>query len=290
MRIVFHLGAHCTDEERLLRCLLKNRQVLADQGILVPGPARYRALLRDTAIALKGQAASQDTQDMVLDQIMEDASAERLVFSWDNFLSFPQWVLTDRLYPAAAERARAFSLIFPEAEAEFFLAIRNPATFLPDLFAKQRDKTYEAFMGGTEPSDHHWSDVIADMVDENPGIPLTVWCDEDTPLIWPEVLAAVSGHAPGTVLEDSEELLSNIMSPEGMTRMHSYLESHAPQSILQRRRIVAAFLDKFALPEKIETEIDLPGWSETTVADLTAAYRDDIARIRAMPGVRFLAA
>jgi hypothetical protein len=290
MRIVYHLGAHCTDEERLLRCLLKNRQTLGEQGIMVPGPARYRALLRDTAITLKGQPASIDTQEHVLDQIMEEASAERLILSWENFLSFPQWVLTDRLYPAAAERVRAFTRIFPEAEAEFFLAIRNPATFLPDLFAKQRDKTYAAFMGGTDPSDHHWSDVIADVLDENPGVPFTVWCDEDTPLIWPEVLAAVSGIAPGTVLEDSDELLASIMSPEGMVRMNTYLASHVPQSVVQRRRVVSAFLDKFALPEKIEAEVDLPGWTENTIAGLTADYIDDIARIRAMPGVTFLAA
>lgn len=290
MRIVYHLGAHCTDDERLLRCLLKNRGVLGAQGIVVPGPARYRALLRDTAITLKGQAASIDTQDHVLDQIMEEASAERLVLSWENFLSFPQWVLTDRLYPAAAERVRAFTRIFPDAEAEFFLAIRNPAGFLPDLFARQRDKTYEAFMGGTDPLDHHWSDVIADVLAENPGVPFTVWCDEDTPLIWPEVLAAVSGHAPGTVLEDADELLAHIMSPEGMVRMKTYLESHAPQSVVQRRRVVAAFLDKFALTEQTETEVDLPGWSDQTIADLTAAYAQDIARIRAMPGVTFLSA
>ena len=290
MRIVFHLGAHCTDDERLLRCLLKNRQVLGDQGIVVPGPAKYRALLRDTAITLKGQAASVDTQDHVLDQILEEASAERLILSWENFLSFPQWVLTDRLYPAAAERVRAFARIFPEASPEFFLAIRNPASFLPELFAKQRDKTYAAFMGGTDPLDHHWSDVIADVLDENPDVPLTVWCDEDTPLIWPEVLAAVSGHAPGTVLEDADELLTSIMSPEGMVRMKTYLESHAPQSVVQRRRVVAAFLDKFALPEQVQAEIDLPGWTDTTVADLTAAYTADIARIKTMPGVRFLAA
>ncbi len=55
MRIVYHLGTHCTDEERLLRCLLKNRGVLATEGIVVPGPARYRTLLRDTAMTLKGQ-------------------------------------------------------------------------------------------------------------------------------------------------------------------------------------------------------------------------------------------
>ncbi len=38
MEIVYHLGAHCTDEDRLLRCLLKNRGILAQQGIIVPGP------------------------------------------------------------------------------------------------------------------------------------------------------------------------------------------------------------------------------------------------------------
>lgn len=290
MRIVYHLGAHCTDDERLLRCLLKNRQVLGAQGIVVPGPARYRSLLRDTAITLKGQAANRDTQALVLEQIMEEDGAERLVLSWDNFLSFPQWVLKDRLYPAAAERVRAFTQIFPEIDAEFHLAIRNPASFLPDLFAKQRDKSFEQFMDGIDPQDLHWSEVVEDVLKNNPGVPLTVWCDEDTPLIWPEVLRAVSGHAEGTVLEDSDDLLHHIMSPEGVARMNAYLETHPVQTIAQRRRIVSAFLDKFALPDRVEMELDVPGWTEKTVTTLTANYHADVARIRAMPGVTFLSA
>ena len=67
MRIVYHLGAHCTDDERLIRCLWKNRETLAVQGIVVPAPTRYRALLRDTAVTLKGRPASRDTQAVVLD-------------------------------------------------------------------------------------------------------------------------------------------------------------------------------------------------------------------------------
>lgn len=290
MRIVYHLGAHCTDEERLVRCLLKNRQSLGEQGIVVPGPTRYRSLLRDTAITLKGQPASRDTQALVLEQIMEEDRAERLVLSWDNFLSFPQWVLKDRLYPAAAERVRAFTQIFPEIEAEFHLAIRNPATFLPDLFAKQRDKSFEQFMDGIDPHDLHWSEVIEDVLTNNPGVPLTVWCDEDTPLIWPEVLQAVSGHAQGTVLEDTDELLAQIMSPEGLARMKAYIQSHPVQTTTQRRRIVSAFLDKFALPDQVEMDLDVPGWTEETVTALTADYHTDVARIRALPGVTFLSA
>lgn len=289
MRIVYHLGAHCTDEERLVRCLLKNRDVLGQQGIVVPGPARYRSLLRDTAITLKGQAANRDTQALVLDQIMDEDQAERLILSWDNFLSFPQWVLKDRLYPAAAERVRAFTQIFPEIQAEFHLAIRNPATFLPELFAKQRDKSYEQFMQGADPLLLHWSDVIGDVLAQNPDVPFTVWCDEDTPLIWPEVLQAVSGHAPGTVLEDADEILASIMSNEGYSRMKAYLAEHGITAPLQRRKVVSAFLDKFALPERVEMEVALPGWSAETVDALTAAYHADVQRIRKMPGVTFIA-
>lgn len=295
MRIVYHLGAICTDEERLLRCLLKNRGVLAEQGIVVPGPNRYRNLLRDTVISLKGQAATRDTQALVLDQIMDEDQAERLILSWDSFLSLPPWVLDGGLYKAAAERVRAFSQIFPEIEAEFHLAIRNPATFLPALFAKQatdkkRAKTYDQFVGRVDILDLRWSDVIAQVLDVNPGVPLTIWCDEDTPLIWPEVLQAVSGHSPSTVLEDRDELLTQIMSAEGLDRMRVYLAGHPTPTPAMRRKVVSAFLDKFAIADRIDMDVELPGWTEETVADLTESYDQDVARIAAMPGVTFIAA
>jgi len=289
MRIAYHLGAHCTDDERLSRCLLKNRAVLAEQGIVVPDPVRYRTLLRDTAVALKGQPATPDTQALVLDEIMEEDRAARLVLSWDHFLSYPQWVLRGALYPFAAERIRAFTQIFPDIEAEFFIALRNPATFLPALFARQKDKTWAEFIEGTDPARLRWSDLVSQVCTLNPDLPLTVWCDEDTPLIWPEVLSAVSGCKAGTALEDCDDLLAAIMAPEGMARLDAYINANPPGSVAQRRHIVAAFLDKFALPERIEMEFEVPGWTQNTVAGLGATYDADVARIAAMPDVTFIA-
>jgi hypothetical protein len=294
MRIVYHLGAHCTDDERLLRCLLKNRGVLADQGIVVPGPTKYRTLLRDTAVALKGQAASLDTQALVLEQIMEEDTAERLILSWDSFLSFPPWALDGTLYPAAADRIRAFSQIFPQIEAEFHMALRNPATFLPALFDKQKNtkggnKVFQDFLKGLDPYEIRWSDVIERVLQANPDVPLGIWCDEDTPLIWPEVLQAVSGHSPETRLEDEHELLTQIMSAEGLKRMHAYIDSHPVTSLEMRRKIVSAFLDKFAVPDRINVEIEVPGWTADTISTLTQLYEQDVARIARMPGVRFIA-
>ncbi|MES2667733.1 MAG: hypothetical protein V4712_16720 [Pseudomonadota bacterium] len=290
MRIVYHLGAHCTDEDRLVRCLLTNQAALAEQGIVVPSPLQYRKLLRDTAVQLKGRPASVDMQALVLEQIMQQDSADRLILSWDSFLSFPQWALRGMIYPFAGERIRAFTHIFPEIGAEFHMALRNPATFLPALFEKQKVKAYAEFMEGTDPARLRWSDVIAQIRAQNPDAPLTIWCDEDTPLIWPEVLQAVSGHLPGTRLADTDDLLTSIMAPDGLARMRNYMEGHPPENPLQRRRIISAFLDKFALPDRVEMEFDLPGWTPALVDQMTATYLDDLSLIAGMDGVTLISA
>lgn len=288
MRIVYHLGAHCTDEDRLVRCLLKNRAVLAEQGIVVPSPTRYRKLLRDTAVQLKGQAATIETQALVLEQIMDEDRADRLILSWDSFLSFPQWVLRGQMYVHAGERIRAFTQIFPEIEAEFHLAIRNPATFLPALYEKQKAKSHEEFLDGTDPLQLRWSDVIRQIVQQNPGVPLVIWCDEDTPLIWPEILQAIAGHAPETRLEDDEDLLSDLLTEPGLARYRTYCREHPPQSVSQRRRVVTAFLEKFGRPERMAADADVPGWGEALVEQLSHSYLRDVLRISQMPGVRFI--
>ena len=290
MRIVYHLGAHCTDEDRLVRCLLKNRALLAEQGIIVPATTRYRKLLRDTVMQLRGNFASSDTQALVLEQIMEESAAERLILSWPSMLSFPAYALQGGFYRAAGERTNAFTRIFPDCDAEFHLAIRNPATFLPDLQEAVNAKRQEDILTGIDPLGLRWSDVIRQILAHNPGVPLTVWSDEETPLIWPEVLQAVSGHAPDTALQDDDELLSMIMTEIGMGRMRAYCNEHPPQSVTQRRRIVTAFLEKFARAERVEQEITLPGWSEDLVAAVSDAYLQDVERIRRLSGVTLIEA
>lgn len=288
MRIVYHLGAHVTDEEKLLRCLLRNRGVLGEQGIVVPGPARYRTLLRDTLATLQGETATPETQALVLEQIMDEDRAERLILSYDNFMAFPQWALRRGLYLNGPERMRAITRIFPEIEAEFHLALRNPATFLPALLQKQTDKSYEEFISGVDPLTLRWSDLVRRLRQVNPDVPLTVWCDEDAPLLWPDLLRSLSGHAPGTELEGADDFLAGIMLPEGLARLRAYLAENPPPTEAQRRRIVSAFLAKFALPEQIEMDVNLPGWTTDYLAALDAAYDADMARIAAMPDVTFL--
>jgi hypothetical protein len=288
MRVSYHLGAYCTDEDRLVRCLLKNRSALADARIAVPPPTRYRRLLRDTVLRLKGEVASYEQETLVLDKILGDDQADRMVLSWEGFISHTPWVVRRRLYPFAGQRMRSFTRIFPDLEAEFHLAIRNPATFLPALQKVINAHDQADVLDGADPLELRWSEVVSHILSFNPEVPITVWCDEETPLIWPEVLQAVSGHGPDLALAETDELLALIMNDIGLVRLKTYMAEHPPQNVALRRRVVSAFLEKFARQEAVNYEIEKDGWNDELVERLTDRYHGDIERIRSMPGVTFL--
>lgn len=289
MKIAFHLGVHCTDDEKLVSTLLANAARLAREGIVVPNPESYRALLRDTLTSTRGSGVSHETEETLLDAVMDRDQAERVVFSNASFLAMRQRALHEgQLYPTAGQKCQWMAALFPSHSVEFHLGIRNPATFLPALFQGEKAQDFAAFLGGADPLRLSWADLVRGIREAVPAAPITVWCDEDTPLIWPEVLRAVAGHARATRLDRVDDFLVPLMTPDGMKRMLSYLDSHPPQTEAQRRRIVAAFLDKYALEAEMEMELDLPGWDEAYVDRLTQHYEQDVLRIARVPGVTLI--
>ncbi|MCI2398988.1 hypothetical protein [Aliiroseovarius subalbicans] len=291
MHVSFHIGAHCTDDDQLVKSLLKNKGRLAAEGIIVPGPSRYRGLLADVLPKLKGARASQDTQDVVLDSVMDVDQADRLVLSHDNFLGAPRRALEDQqLYHLARRNSSWLRNLFPDNPVEFFLSVRNPATFVPALFEQVPDLTFPEFVAGVDLRALYWSDMVHAIREENPDCPVTVWCNEDTPLIWPEVLHEVAGLDPLVRLKGGLDIMAQITAKEGMRRLRAYMKEHPPQNEIQRRRILSAFLDKFALDDEIEEELDLPGWTPKLIDTLTAAYDDDMLELARLPGVTLLTA
>jgi len=289
MKITFHVGAHCTDDDRLLRSLLRNNQKLAEDGVFVPGPSRYRGILRDVTTRLKGDVANPETVDFVLDAILDHTEARHLVLCHESFICAHARIMEDGFYARAGTKCAWLRNTFPENPVTFALGIRNPATQIPAILASQPDLRVADLLQGVDPRTLRWSDVVLDIVTKNPGCPVTVWCNEDTPLIWPEVMRAVTEHSPEIRLKGGFDILMQIMEAEGMKRLRSYLLTHPPQSEIQRRRILGAFLDKYAKPGEVEEEVDVPGWTEELVDEMTQDYEDDLDRVQAIRGVCFLA-
>jgi hypothetical protein len=290
MQVIFHTGAHGTDEERLLKCLLRNKEDLAQRGVSVPGPGRYRYLLKDAFKALQTAAPSPDARDVLIDAILDDEVCDRLVLSNAHFFGSQRFALIGgQLYPDAAERMSQLQKLFRFEQIEMFMAIRNPATFLPAIIGKVSNRKIKARMGDADPREIRWSDMVLRVREAVPDVALTIWCNEDTPLIWAQIIREVAGLEPGDKVIGALDLVNSIMSKEGIKRLNAYLAKNPEMPEVQQRRVIAAFLDKFADEDKVEEVLDMPGWTDDLVDELTDIYDEDVFRISRIPGVQLIA-
>lgn len=293
MHLVFHLGAHATDDERLVRTLATNPQVMAAAKAHAPAPAAYRMALRDALIALKGRPADATTQATLRAACLRGARGpvDRLVFSYENFLALPERAIGPAgLYPAAADKLAPLANLFPQDRTEFHLGLLDPALLLTALAARQPGRDLTDMLCGHAPEDLRWGPVLARMAEAaaQVGATLVIWCNEDLPLIFPEVLRRMGGIAPEAALAGESGLVEEIMQPEGGKRLRAYMADHPPQTAEQRRKVLMAFLDKFARPEALLADVPLPGFTADLVAEIAARYAEDVAAIARLPGVTLI--
>jgi hypothetical protein len=289
MKLVLHVGVHFTEEDRMIKCLLRNAEDFAAKGTMVPGHGKYRGILRQTLNAMVSAPPSEIARDVLMDAFLDDGEAQRVILSDPNFFRAPKHAVEQGMfYPAAPVRMMRMAQIFARDDVEVFMGIRNPATLLPILYSKADEQGVASFWGGRDPRDMLWSDTIRLLRDAVPDVPVTVWCNEDTPLIWAHIIRQMAGLPDDQKIIGGFDLLSSIMSAEGMKRFRAYLKDHPVMTEHQKRRAIAAFLDKYALDDAVEEELDMPGWTDDVVDEMTEIYDEDIATIAAIPGVRVL--
>jgi len=289
MKIILHAGVHATDEDRLMKCLLKNAGDLSRRDVAVPGPSRYRSLIRDTLNAMGQGDLAPDAREVVLEAIVDGDLPKRLILSNENFFSTPKLAVADnQFYPGAEEKLARFCQMFENDRVELFIGLRNPAGYLSDVHAQSPDMPFDVFLNGSNPAAMKWSELIKRIRRALPDLPMTIWANEDTPLLWAEILRDLMGLEQGERIQGGFDLLSEIMTPEGMRRFRAYLKAHPVMTDDQKRRVISAFLAKFARDDVIEQELDVPGWTSQDADLMALQYERDVAQLVDVPGVRLL--
>jgi hypothetical protein len=288
MQVVLHAGAHVTDEDRLVTCLLKNTATLAEHGTYVPKPEDYRIVLRDVINAAAKNEVGAEGRAAVMDALKPPPGTQRMILSNDSMFGTHKMAVKRMFYPAACTRIEAFRQVFPDDTLELFFAIRNPATFMPALLDKTNFHSIEDMFRGYDPFSFRWTELFERLRAQSPDLPITVWCNEDTPLIWSEILREMAGLDPMAEVAGEFALLEEIMTEGGMARFRDYMKGHPGMTEVQKRRVIAAFLDKFAKEDEVEEEYDIPGWGVDVIDGLTEIYEEDIFAIPRVPGLTLL--
>lgn len=286
MQIAFHIGANCTDEDRLLKSILRNSQVLLEQGIAVPGPSKYRSLLRETIQGLDGVPPPSDTREILLDAIVEQENITRLVLCNDNFITVPKRVFDHGVfYPQTEAKIRGICDLFPHDDLSFFLGIRNPASWLQAVARTAGVTRLRDYLGLLPPLEITWSSVIKRIKRAAPDAPVYVWCTEDTPLIWEDLIRLQSGVSDDTKVTGRHDMISRVVTSQGREAL-KLLPSSADR--IERHDTLATILETYGDEDLMEDEIDYPEIGQDLVDVLTKSYEADLAVIDAIDGVSLI--
>lgn len=289
MQMVFHMGVHGTDGDRMLKTLLNNRNWLLRDGTEVVTPNRHRGLFDEALASLNGGAATPDIEQIMLDAMLESDTPSRVVMSTPGFMGAPGRACgQDGLYPQMGQRAAALRNLFPSAACEFFLAIRNPATLLTEVLPQFAGGGYSELLQGCAPGDLRWREPVHRLLEAVPGCRVVLWCHEDVPLIWPEVVRLVAHMPPDVPLSGGLLYMHELMGDVGISRLRDAMAGQDRLTIARRRELHGQMLEQHALPGTLDQVIDLPGWTQDTVDQVTGNYRADVAEIAALPGVEFV--
>ena len=270
----------------MLKALRAEVDRLAASDVCVPAPTQARPAMRK-ALQAGSRSLLADGADVV-SSFGAPPEAARLVLSFEGFLANYVSILAGAtIYADADEKVAALRDVFRDHEVRFMLAIRNPATFVPAVFEASTSDDFTSFLAGQTLEGLRWLPVVERIRSACPDVPLTLWCNEDLPLIWPEVLRAATG-LPGAHAGDTA-VLREIMSEAGFRRLVSYLRDNPPPNPETWRKVVTAFLGKYADESLVEQEIALPGWTQDVIVRLTGLYEQDIEALKARGDLHVIA-
>lgn len=277
-----------TDGDHLWRSLVQNADTLRAQGIELCENAINEPILSEALAALKGGTASAEMEEIILDALVEGDSTRRLVMSRPGFLGATGGALSvEGMMSYAGAKMLNLANTMPNVQAEFFMGLKNPVTLINQLVARNPEVN-APLAARHDPAGRRWVPTLRRAVQALRGRRLVVWCHEDMPLIYPEVLRRLAGVADDMPLKGTTRLLGTLLTEAGVKALRG---NPIPQADIDARRAaVEALLAEHARPDRLRVEIVVPGWTPGLVAEMTDAYYRDIAEIAALPGVEFITA
>lgn len=289
MQVVIHAGVAFTDERQLTDLHLANRTTLNAQNTSFLAFRAYKRHFRAALQALEPGAQTDAIREDFLKRLPQDGSAQRVILSTRHYIGEDNTLIMDgQFYPLAGQRIAYLSDVFEGMRLSLYLALRNPGSFIPRVLMNQPEAERLRILEDTDLSCLSWLTLIDNIRDLAPDVEITLWSNEDIPLICGDIARSMAGLSEDTPLEGEYSLLSSLVSDAGKHEIQA-LTHHNPRTgdPALRTELSRIFKD-YALPEAIEEEVDLPGWSDDIVAAFTELYEQDIEMLQNMPDVRFL--
>lgn len=291
MRITLHIGAHQTRTPRLVGAIKSCERAFGRLNIATSSPSHYRPIIANELTRLDGLPPIADEEDAVLAQILgKQTEAQHLIMINEDWAGDRNMMFKGgQLYTEIGASVSRVAELFSQHDVHITMAIRNPAFLInAALTAPSTPASLKWFLKSNDPMDLSWVAPVKQLQEAMPKAQITMWCEEDTPLIWPRILRQVANVPEDTPIRGTIAAISDSLQPEGVERFRKFLRNHTLTSAIQYERAVLAFLDKYADESVMTASCTVPGWTAEIIHDLSLNYEDDIVTLAAKDNVNFL--
>ncbi len=289
MQVVIHAGVAFSDNDCLIETLLANADGLQQQRIVPLDLAQGRQFVKVASDAMAGGANPLEVQGQLECVLPDRTACDRVIVSSDKAFGPRRTAILDgQFYPLAGERTAFVDRILNDEQIELFFGVMNPATFISKTLMSLPEDRRKAVLDNTDISCLSWLNMIEDLRDQAPDVQLTLWANEDTPLIWGDILRALAGLPEDATVLHEYAFLASLLTDTGRAELAQLVHQIGRKDRDMLRNSLAHLFDEHADPAQIEEELELPGWNADLVGAFSEIYEQDLAKIRSMPGVRVL--
>lgn len=289
MQVAIHAGALFTDEGRLEKLLQTNARALRQNGARYWGFRAYKNIFRPALGAVSDRPVAEDTRAKFRHLMPPRRPLRRAILASAEYIGEQAAVIMDgQFYPQAGRRMAHLDQVFDDATVELFVGLRNPGSFIPKVLMSLSAPERQHILGSTDLSCLSWLAMIEDIRDLAPDVNITLWSNEEIPLLCGDIACALAGLPADTPLDGEFTLLSSLVSKAGQDELDNLTKQDLSRNDASLRDGLAAIFRQHALPDAIEEEVELPGWNDDVVAAFTELYEQDLARLQTMPDIRFL--
>jgi len=284
--VVFYLGAPSTDFNQLTWSLRKDSVLLREQGVLASRPKVYRAVISDRLMTQQLGELSDRDREQLLKKLCLGEERSRLILADSSFLDEPQNMLREnRLYANASRSTQELRMLFPDHPVEFMLAIRNPVSLISEVADRLDSAEFTKVANEMDFFQPKWSEVVSEIREANPDSTINIWCYEDSPILWPEILRTTAGLPAAVPLSGELDLCATLLGDLALTRLRRFLAARPGLQPREKRHIMSAFLEKFADQEQVDQDISLAGVDSELLDEVSNCYFRDFESCKKIPGI-----
>ncbi|WP_417268826.1 hypothetical protein [Celeribacter sp.] len=288
MKVHLHIGVHFTNTTRLLKAVRKNERVYRRHDVIVPPVTAYRAQIDDMVQRLNGQPAAPEDSEAFLETLTAGQTDASGLIMIDERWSGPlEQAFEERmLYASIADRVRRVANVFSGSDVRLSMSIINPATFVGSLLDKGRAAGQANWFTKHVPAHEvSWLPCIDRIQEALPDVPITLWTEEDAPLVWVRILRHLGDLGDDVTMRSPLSAVRSMLSHEGSERLYAYAQKFPPTTTEAFERIALAFLDKYEQVDIVGPAEGIPGWDEDDLEEITAGYDEDIAALSKRDGI-----